>query len=251
MLGVLKVLALEKRGENHKGLELARAVEYEDTKLALLVKAVLVGYGHDAAAVKSAVHGRAYPYFLELVLNAVDGDSGINRLEVEQKSLYRDGGVVYGLIALCFKLVANLAAIAVDTEADAIYKCGLLAVDLDGGKILYILGDLNKLREAVVDVSQKVIAAADSVVEHLAVKILVLDLINEVIQGAVAAADDNIIAILNRVKKAGISVLGGNINNDRGIEFLAELVDILKCLTVTCELVVKNVLFVHVAFSIK
>ena len=119
-LAVLDVLALEERGEHHKRVKLSRAVHKTYRNLALRVKAVLLGGGHHAAAVKSAVHRGRYPHLLILMLHAVYYDRRVGRLVMEEKPLYSNRGVVDGLIGFELLLVANLAAIAVDAKAHAV-----------------------------------------------------------------------------------------------------------------------------------
>ena len=75
------------------------------------------------------------------MLHTVDSYHGICGLVVEQKSLYRDRGIIYVGLACRAELVALLTAISVDAVADTVEEAVGLSVDLADRQIAKLLGD--------------------------------------------------------------------------------------------------------------
>ena len=206
------MLALEDGGEDHQGLELAGAIHQGHRHGALRVAAVLVRGNHHAAAVVTPVHGGSQPDLLEFVGLAVYRDDGVAGLEVEQQALDGDAGVIDGLIGGLAELVAHLTAVAVDAEADVVEEAAGLALDGDGGQVLQVFLDgKGRTADLLVQVLQKVIAAADGVVEDIVGNGQTLRVVDKTVKSAVAAGNDHAVFRPDFGKKRCVTVQLGHV----------------------------------------
>ena len=125
------------------------------------------------------------------MLNSVNHYSRGCGLIAEEQALDGYARVIYILFSLCAHHISDLAAVSVDTVADAVDKLILFAVYLAGGKILYVLGYLDRLSYFAADIAQKVVTRADRAVVDLVFKLTLCGSVDEAVESSVAAANDD------------------------------------------------------------
>ena len=86
------------------------------------------------------MHGRCDPHFFVSIFFPIHRYRSVSRCKVKQQSFDCDPGIIDLLAGDLPKLVAYLAAVAVDTEAYTVDKAVVFSIDLHGRQILQILG---------------------------------------------------------------------------------------------------------------
>ena len=194
-LGLFDVLALEDARERDQGDDFALAVHDHAGDLVLGVEPVLVRRRHHAAAVEATLHRGRQPHLLKGEAFAVDLHLGVGGLVVEQQALDGDGGVVNRLVRVLALTVALLAAIAVDAVADAVDKFARLSLDRHGRQVREVGVDfLGSIARLFVQVCPEIVAAARRVVVDGVFKIVAVDVVDQIVERAVAAADADLVA---------------------------------------------------------
>ena len=192
-VGMLDMLAFEDGGEYHQRFELAAIMINHCGNGA--VPAFLVGGRDHAAAVVSAEHRRSKPNLLEAVNLAVDGNLGVDRLEVKQKTFDRARGVIDRFIGRFAHFVADLTAITVDPVSDAVDELVVLAVDGNGRQVAEVAVQRDQLALLLPYAGKKIITCAGRKEIDLVFESHIGCIVDEAIQSTVAAGEDQFIVI--------------------------------------------------------
>ena len=204
---MLHMLALEDRGEYEQRLELPGAVEHAGGHRARRVIAPLIRRDHHAAAIKPAVHRRGKPDTAEGARLPVHRDRRAHGMIVEQQALDRDGRVVDGLIRRPAQAVADLAAVAVDAVADAVEEPPRLPVDRHGRQVFQIWPQRKRRGVSrLVQIVQEVVAASGRVIENVIFKHVIICLVQEAVDRAVAAGQHQHVLRCERPEQRRIAV---------------------------------------------
>jgi len=213
-----------------------------------LVESVLFRGRYHTAAVISAVHSGRKPYFFVFMLHTVNDHRRRSRMIMEQQTLYRNAGVIYGFVARFTQLVAHLTAIAVNTVADTVYEPIRLTFDIYCGKCLQIFVNTHRLvTDISADILEEIVSAARCIIIDRICKCNLFGIVDKPVQRSVAARNDNAFVLGHRRKKRPVITHFCHVGKSQlvAVQKLLQLFCRIFSFSVSGKRIVKHIVFCH------